>query len=393
MTDANNETIAASETGVEKRTFGMGLIGCGAFGLFCAECFSSIDGVKLVAVADVRGELAESMAEKFGAKAFSDPAKLIARKDVDIIHIATPPASHHELVLAAAVAGKHVLCEKPLAMNVTQGKEMINTVSEAGLIAPVNFVLRHNRITDAVKAIIDSGLIGKPLSARLTNCASDSPLTKEHWFWDKSVSGGIFIEHGVHFFDLYSYWFGPGEVISAHTETRENTTQEDRVTCTIRHDSSVIASHYHGFDQTLPMDRTEHRIVCELGDIVIEGWIPLSLTVDAVSSEQTDRALAELCPGCSIATTAQYKSPQASAPGRGSDRNFSKRIRLRYTPNLDKQAVYAESVRELLRDQITFLRDPSHERVITENNGLDAVAQASRAVELSLAGIEPVVTD
>ncbi|KKK50148.1 hypothetical protein LCGC14_3127930, partial [marine sediment metagenome] len=250
------------------------------------------------------------------------------------------------------------------------------------LIVPVNFVLRHNAVTDAVKAVIDSGVLGQVLSARLTNCAGDSKLGPGHWFWDKGLSGGIFIEHGVHFFDLYSYWLGEGQVISANTELREGTTQEDRVMCEIRHESGAIASHYHGFDQVWLMDRTDHRMVCELGDIRVEGWIPLTVQVDAVVDDEGAAALSACMSGCDVESIEQYDGG-VEVMGRGAVRKVTSKIRLSFTPEADKQSVYAESVKRLLADQIAFIRDAGHARRITEANGREALALAQGAAELA----------
>lgn len=100
----------------------------------------------------------------------------------------------------------------------------------------------------------------------------------------------------MHFFDLYAHWFGPGRAMRAHAETRPLTDQQDRVICLVRHDTGMLANHYHGFDQVAPMDRTSHRIVCQLGDIRVDGWIPLSLTVDAAVDEARLAALAAAIP-------------------------------------------------------------------------------------------------
>lgn len=364
---------------------GLGLIGCGAFGMFCLDSFSTMDEVRIAAVSDVLHEPADEFARKFGVRAYYDPRELIGCDGVDLVHIATPPSSHCEFVLAAARAGKHCLCEKPLAMNTEQADRMLSAAAEKNLIVPVNFILRHNPVTDAVKAILDSGVLGAPLSARLTNCAGDTRLDADHWFWDKELSGGIFVEHGVHFFDLYRYWFGPGQVVSAHTEVRQGTSQEDRVTCEVRHESGTIASHYHGFDQISLMDRTDHRIVCETGDIRVSGWIPLTLRVDAAVDEEGAVRLGECAKGCSVETVEVFSGGQGETSGRGKRRSVTRRIELTCTPREDKQAVYADSVRELLADQIAFLRDRSHPRRVAESNGRDALALAEAAVKLAKA--------
>jgi len=368
----------ANENGI-----GLGLIGCGAFGVFCMEAFGKMDEVRIAAVADVRAEAADRLARALGVPAFHDPAEMFACEEVTLVHIATPPASHYELVKAAADHGKHCLCEKPLAMNTDQADEMLAAAGRKGLIAPVNFILRYNAVTEAVKTILESGVMGEVLSARLTNCASDTPLGPRHWFWDKSVSGGIFIEHGVHFFDLYRYWLGPGRVISAHAETREGTSQEDRVMCEVRHDGGAIVSHYHGFDQVAPMDRTDHRLVCEMGDIRVAGWIPLSLSVDVVVDDQGAALLADCAPGCTVTVLDRFDGERAETTGRGKDRRITRRLAVDFTPQPDKQAVYADSVRRLLADQIAFIRDARHSRRVTEQNGRDSLALAQAAATLA----------
>jgi len=360
---------------------GYGLIGCGGFGEFCLQAVGDVAGLRAVAVADVVRAAADRLASPFGLAAHYDPADLSARDDVQLVHVATPPSSHHELVLAAVRAGKHVLCEKPLAMNISQADEMLRAAAKAGRIVPVNFVLRYNEVTEAVRRIIDSGALGKVLSARLTNCAGDTKLGPDHWFWDKSISGGIFIEHGVHFFDLYSYWLGSAEMLAAHTERREGTGQEDRVMCLMRHDSGAVTSHYHGFDQIAPLDRTDHRLVCELGDIRVEGWIPLTVEVNAAVDDERQEKLAACCDGAEIETLADYGDEQVM--GRGKEHHVTRRVRMRWTPNADMQAVYADSFRALLADQIAYIRDRSHRRRITEANGRDAVALAEAAVKLA----------
>ena len=362
---------------------GLGLIGCGAFGQFCLDAYSSIDCVKAVAVADVRAEAAESFGKTFSVPAYNDPADLIADESVQIVHIATPPSSHHQLVLAAAGAGKHVLCEKPLAMNLDQADEMLDAVAGSGTIAPVNFVLRYNQVTAALKRIIDSGVLGQVLSARLTNGASDSMLAPNHWFWDKKVSGGIFIEHGVHFFDFYNSLLGDGVVMDANVEVRASTTQEDRVMCTVKHPCGAIVNHYHGFDQPAVMDRTTHHMLCELGDIRVNGWIPLEIDIDAAVSDDGAQQLSDICPGAEIKVIETFAPDRGTLPSRGVPRSVTKRINLHHVPQPDKQSVYADSVRALLVDQISYIRDNTHQRQIDESNGRTAVAMAQQACLLA----------
>jgi len=361
----------------------MGLIGCGEFGRFCMHAYRELPDVRPTAAADVVKEAADSLAKEIGITAYDDPRELIASEEVDIVHIATPPSSHYELMLAALKAGKHVLCEKPLTITTQQADEIVQAAIKADRIAPVNFVLRYNAVTEAVKAVIDSGALGKVLMASLTNCASDAKLAANHWFWDKNLSGGIFIEHGVHFFDLYSYWFGPGRIVQAHAELRESSEQEDRVMCTVRHEGGAVSSQYHGFDQVAMLDRTDHRLVCELGDIRVEGWIPLKMTAEGRTDEEGFEKLTQCCPNAGIATIEKFDAERSRVIGRGKRRRVTRRIQLTYSPHEDKQKVYTDSVRALLADQIAYIRDHDHPRRITEANGRDAVALAETAANLA----------
>ena len=153
--------------------------------------------------------------------------------------------------------------------------------------------------------------------------------------------------------------------------------------CTVRHDNGTVATHYHGFDQIAQQDRTNHRMVCEMGDIWIDGWIPLSVTIEGAVDDDGVRRLSECFRDGDITVLEEYGGKLQDVTGRGQSRHVSKRIRLRCCPNADKQAVYSDSVRDLLADQIAFIRDRDHGRCVTESNGLDSLALAEAAVRLA----------
>ena len=358
---------------------GVGLIGCGAFGLFCLEAFSRMDEVRLVAAARARKPAARQVCRRLGIAVFDDPDQVINHAGVDIVHVATPPGFHCETALRALEAGKHVLCEKPPALRLEDAERMVKAARDAGRFLATNFIMRYNPVTEAVRRIIDAGVLGRALFARAINCCSDGGLHDEHWFWNKELSGGIFIEHGVHFFDLYAHWLGPGRVLSAHAESRRRAGREDRVTCAVRHDSGAVVSHYHGFDQIAAMDRTAHRIICEMGDVRVEGWIPMRLTVDAAVDDASAETLSASLAQCPVEVVENYGRQDREILGRGRMRHVTKRIRMQYAPHDDKQAVYAESLRALLADQIAWARDRDHPRRLTEDNGLKALVYAETA--------------
>ena len=158
--------------------------------------------------------------------------------------------------------------------------------------------------------------LGDLLHAYFENYACDEGLPAEHWFWDRSKSGGIFVEHGVHFFDLFAGWLGPGKVESAQCCVRPGTIIEDQVQCTVRYGDGVLVNFYHGFTQLGRMDRQELRLVFERGDVRLEEWIPVRATIHAVVDEADTRTLCELFPGARLDVTAWYSGKDRACSGR-----------------------------------------------------------------------------
>ena len=149
-------------------------------------------------------------AARFGVENVDDVGELLRRDDVDVVYIATPPFLHHPQAMAALEAGKHVIVEKPLAMTVAQADELIAAARRRDRLLVANLMQRYNPLFDAVRRLVEARVLGEVLHGSFENYASDENLPAEHWFWDRDKSGGIFVEHGVHFFDLFAGWLGAG---------------------------------------------------------------------------------------------------------------------------------------------------------------------------------------
>jgi len=365
-------------------TIRVGLIGCGAFGKFCLDVYSKMNEIQLVAVSDIDEKRAKATAKLFGIQGSTDSEPSIADENIDLIHIATPPHLHYSIAIQALKRGKHVICEKPLALSIAQANEMISLAWENNVIIPVNFVLRYVPIVEIVKLIIESGILGQPLHASFENFAADENLPKDHWFWNKEKSGGIFVEHGVHFFDLYKYWFADGETLFAHAEKRPNHNFIDRVSCFFRHKNGLLASHYHGFDQPAPMDRQLHRILMEKGDISVVGWIPETFSINAVLDEEGVKRLHDIIPdGSELTIIESFDEQKKMMRGRGKSILGTQKIRISFESPIQKQQLYSNAFRNLVIDQIKYIKNRNHKRVISEKNGLIALEVALEATKIS----------
>ncbi len=370
---------------MSQREIRFGIVGCGGFGLYALQQFTQVPGVKLVGMAGTNRAGAFAAAERFGVPDIQDVDKLLARDDVDLIYIATPPFLHYPQALAALRAGKHVICEKPLAMTLEQAEEMIAVARDRELLLTVNLMQRYNPVFDAVKKLIDSEVLGDVLHGYFENYASDENLPHGHWFWDRTKSGGIFIEHGVHFFDLFAGWLGPGTVVAAERGVRPGTVPplEEHVNCTVRYGPTVVVNFYHGFHQAGRMDRQELRLVFEMGDVTLFDWVPTHVKIHAIVDEAQTRALCDLFPGARLDVSATYSPKDRACQGRGKPLDIYQTVELSWGEGTNKSQRYGELLRAMMTDQIAWIFDRSHARKITEQNGRDSLAAACTATELA----------
>lgn len=362
----------------------IGALGAGGFGLFALQHFTQIPGVELAAIAATHREAAFAMAQRFDIPDLQSADTLLARDDINLVYIATPPFLHHAQVMSALRAGKHVICEKPLAMTLKQADEMIALAKENHLLVIANLMQRYNPVFDLVRRLIDSRVLGEFLHGYFENYASDESLGPEHWFWDREKSGGIFIEHGVHFFDVFQGWLGPGKIVAAQRTMRPgNPDIEEQVSCTAIFRGGALVNFYHGFTQPVRMDRQEFRLLFERGDLTLEEWVPVRARLRAVANEKDTRALMDIFQGAQLDVTGIYGGQGRVAFGRHKQLDLYQKIQLTYGNGEDKMLHYGELLRSLMRDQVRWIYDRNHSRKITEANGRDSLAMAVDATQLA----------
>jgi predicted dehydrogenase len=249
-----------------------------------------------------------------------------------------------------------------------------------------NLMQRYNPIYDAVVRLIQTKALGEILHGSFENYASDENLPPEHWFWDRSKSGGIFVEHGVHFFDLFAGWLGAGTVAAAQRGLRPGSSPpiEEHVHCTVRYPPDVLVNFYHGFHQAGRMDRQELRLVFERGDVTLYDWVPTRVRIHAIADEAGTRSLCELFPGARLDVSMVYSPKDRACQGRHKTLDVYQMIELSWGDGTNKSHRYGELLRALMADQLGWIRNHSHPRTITEQNGRDSLAMAVAASRLVL---------
>ena len=362
---------------------GIGIVGFGGFGMFAAQQFAQVEGAELRCIAGTNRDASARWAARFGLPDVKEVSAMLALPDVDLVYVSTPPFLHYEQALAALRAGKHVIVEKPLALTVAEADELCALAREKGLLLATNLMQRYNPLFGKIRQLVESKALGEVLHGYFENYACDEGLLPDHWFWDETKSGGIFIEHGVHFFDLFAGWLGEGEVESAGRVTRPGSGLEEQVFCTARY-GKVPVNFYHGFTQAGRMDRQEMRLLFERGDVTMNEWIPTQAIVRTALDEAATKTLSEIFPGARIDVEARYEGSERSLVARHRRYEAYQRITLTSPPAV-KMTLYGELIRAMLTDQIAWIADRQHVRVIDDSNGRDSLRMSVDATRLARA--------
>ncbi len=209
-----------------------GIIGTGDI----ADCafmpgFKEADGCEMIAVADKFPEKAVEFAKAHGIpKAYGTVEELLADPNVEAVYIATPVFTHCELAVKAAKAKKHILLEKPMAMNVAECELIEKAVAENGVKIQIGHMLRFHRAHQHVKKMIDNGDFGKigTAHAQMSYYRGEyGPDGEPLWLARKELSGGgSMLDMGIHCVDLLRWFLGDVKEVIAFADTIGNELSE-----------------------------------------------------------------------------------------------------------------------------------------------------------------------
>ena len=174
--------------------------------------------------------------------------ELLANPEVDVVYVSTTNERHHEATVAAAAAGKHVLCEKPLAMTLADAREMVVACREAGVVFGTNHHLRNGVTHRTLRRLIAEGAIGRPLAARVFHAVFLPPHLQGWRINRPDVGGGVVLDITVHDADTLRFVLDDEvEVVTAISTNQgmASGTLEDAVMGVMRFGNGVLAQ-FHG---------------------------------------------------------------------------------------------------------------------------------------------------
>ena len=220
----------------------VGIVGCGLIGRQYAERLPKL-GAQVTAVADPLMERAVSVAEISGAASYHDVHALLAEREIDLLCVCSPTPFHHEAVVAAARCGTQIFCEKPLAENLAQAREICHAISEAGVTLGMGFKLRYEAVFARAKSLIEAGEIGLPLYS-IFSYFQQVPPPARGWYKDFGAAR----DNIVHAIDLSNWLLNrqPSRV-SARLDNRLGFKGEDKVFLQLAYDDGARASIHGGW--------------------------------------------------------------------------------------------------------------------------------------------------
>ena len=215
----------------DRPTLGIGIVGAGtmaaAHGLalrLLGPLFSELPvQPRVIAVADVNQRLATTLAERYEIERVEpDWRQLVEADDIDLVVACLPPIANHEVVLGTAAAGKHIVCEKPLAESAERAQELLDACRAAGVFHGLGAGYRWAPALRAIRAMIDGGELGEVRSLRASfmldyGADPDVPLL---WRFQRALSGGgLAIDTGYHLVDCARYLVGEVDTVQSLTRT------------------------------------------------------------------------------------------------------------------------------------------------------------------------------
>ena len=229
------------------KTWNFGIIGAGLIADFHARAIGDIPNAKLIGCCDKMPEKAKILADKFKVRGFEDYRQMLESDEIDIITIATPSGFHAEPTIAAAQAGKHVLCEKPLEITLERIDEMIEAHEKSGTYLGGIFPYRFNDMMEPLREAINSGRFGVITYAGIyVPWWRTEDYYKDSWHGTWNLDGGgALMNQSIHMVDMLCDLLPPIESVQAFTATLGHKIEtEDTAAATLRYANGALGIIY-----------------------------------------------------------------------------------------------------------------------------------------------------
>lgn len=242
----------------------VGIIGTGSISNLHMSGYNALENVEVYACCDLNGERAKEYAQKYGIKhVFTDYNEMLKLKELDAVSVCTWNNGHAPATIAALKAGKHVLCEKPPALNTAEALEMKKAAEESGKLLMVGFVRRFGKNTKILQDFINKDYLGDIYFAK-TSCVRrvGNPCG---WFSDKKRSGGgPLIDLGVHMIDLSRFLMGKPKAVTVSGATFSKLGPRNNIKAISRYRPADVSDYCDVEDSNVALIRFDNGAVLEV---------------------------------------------------------------------------------------------------------------------------------
>jgi predicted dehydrogenase len=232
---------------MQNQTIGVGVIGLGIMGRGYTQVYSDDARTCVIAVADAVPQALQSIQQQHRIPlATTDYRQLVTHPQVDLVVVTTPHCDHFPMVMAALHAGKHVLCEKPLAVNADEARQMVELAETKQRSLFVGLNMRTSASFRTVQAAIKAGRIGKPFMARIAFLGNEITRMNDPHNWKGSfdkAGGGVLLDGGYHVIDIMNMLFGkPNHVrgVCSRSVVQAANKAEDNAIITMSYDGGLL---------------------------------------------------------------------------------------------------------------------------------------------------------
>ncbi|GGM22093.1 Gfo/Idh/MocA family protein [Deinococcus aerophilus] len=201
----------------------VGVIGLGAIGQNLLKAFTAHPEVRVTAVCDIDVSLAERTAQPLAASAWTDHRRMLDETDLDLVYVAVPPKYHHAIALDVIAAGRHILCEKPLALTLDEARDLQRAAQARGVVHALNLPLHGDPGIQTFHHLVQGGELGTLRRTELTLVFPQWPRgwQQNPWIGGRE-QGGPIREVGPHLLHVILTTLGPVARVWAHTEYPAN---------------------------------------------------------------------------------------------------------------------------------------------------------------------------
>ncbi len=282
------------------RPLRLAILGAGTIGTIHGLASRRTPEVEVRVVWSRTATHARTLAARLGARAVQEMSEAVTAPDVDAVLIATPTFLHAQPALAALAAGKHVLCEKPLARDLASAEELVAAAQRAGLRILVGHVARFFPDLARLREAVLAGEVGQPALVRMSRVAA-FPRGADDWHDRPELSGGVVLDMGIHDLDWLLWTFGPAREVFARGLYARPRRLLDYALTTVRLESGVLAHVESSW-----AEREGFRVY---GEVAGDGGLLTYDSADSCAYAEDLRLPSGDAPGVNVPSTFTAQSP------------------------------------------------------------------------------------